>query len=241
MLHLQTVPTQILLRILIFGGIITAINTGQTKLQELPQDYQLFNFAPSNTRADDFFNYQVLGTSSIYVPSINSIIFFGGFSTQKFEEYASVASGFLDDIWILQLDSNSITPIRALGIPPPGRAFHGAMYDEKGNQMLVSGGVTEASSWRLRKGIADCGRGYGDSSCIVVNYDVGLSFARSQGVHEIWSLDLKEFRWTLVQKRYDGSDDDDDGSSDNPIAGSHLSCGLPTLVAIVSCIILHFV
>ena len=71
------------------------------------------------------------GSQAIYDPVRDRMLVFGGFGD----------GGFYNDVWALSLSgSPAWSELAPLGTPPPGREFHGLVYDPVGDRLITVAG-----------------------------------------------------------------------------------------------------
>ena len=70
-------------------------------------------------------------TTAIYAAATNSMYIFGG----------KPGAGYLNDVWALNLATNSWASVTTTGGPPTARVGHTAIYDAATNTMYVFGGL----------------------------------------------------------------------------------------------------
>jgi hypothetical protein len=78
------------------------------------------------------------GHSTIHDPVRNQIVIFGGFDGVTYR----------NDTWVILLPDSTRKELTLAVNPPPGRAFHSAIYDPVGDRMIIFGGRDVGSSFK---------------------------------------------------------------------------------------------
>ena len=160
-----------------------------------------FAYEPSGTAPNIRY-----GTAAVFDPVAGELVTFAGFTDE----------GRFEDSWRFDLDSVAWTDISPQEGNPGKRCLHTASYDSRDHRMLVYGGQRGSSAlndiwaldlsrdlWsELTPEVSPPGRFFASSASDTRDHRL-LIFGGNRGsddkVNEVWSLDLEERSWELLE------------------------------------------
>ena len=139
------------------------------------------------------------GHSAIYDPTKQRVIIFGGFT-----------GGYANDLWQLDLSTQSWTQLLPSGSKPAARLEHTAIYDPINYRMIVFGGTSGTNLndlWQLDlntltwtqlapTGILPSGR-FGHTAIYDPTKQRMIIFGGGNQ-NDVWQLDLKDMNWSQL-------------------------------------------
>jgi len=146
------------------------------------------------------------GTAAVFDPVARELVTFAGFTDE----------GRFEDSWRFELDSVAWTDISPPEGNPGKRCLHTASYDSRDHRMIVYGGQRGSSAlgdvWALDLGrdiwteltpeVSPPGRFFASSAYDARDHRL-LIFGGNRGsddkVSEVWSFDLEEQSWALLE------------------------------------------
>jgi uncharacterized protein (TIGR03437 family) len=148
-----------------------------------------------------------LGHTSVFDTARNRLVVFGG-----------QARGFFSDVWALDLSSNTWRQLSAEGTGPSTRYGHSAIYDPRGDRMIITHGFTSAGrfddTWAFDfntntwtnlnpQGAKPLRRCLQHAAYDTLRHRLLLYGGCSSGSGpcpqaDLWALDLETNRWTLL-------------------------------------------